>query len=92
MWTNEGTLIRPGPGSQPFLCLQRWGDGPRGLRVFRDNVTYSGVTGVPVHCGALGQGKTPGLAAPSCLGFLLEDLSPSSRGLGDSIPKLAGSG
>lgn len=35
MWTNEGMLIRLGPGSWPFLSSVL-GDGPGGLRVVED--------------------------------------------------------
>lgn len=41
---------------------------------------YPGVTGSPVHCGALGQEGAPGLVALSCLGLLLGYLSLSPRG------------
>lgn len=85
MWTNEGTLIRPGLAlALPVSSAGGWAGG---LRVFRDNAMFLGVTGSPVPCGAVGEGS-PGLTAPSRLG-LLGDLSRRASG---SIPTPTGRG
>ena len=83
MWTNP-----PWPWQPALPVSSEVGDGSRRLRVLRDNAMYLQVTGSPIHCGALGQGEAPGLAALFCLGFLLGDLQapegqamPSPRSL-----------
>lgn len=55
MWTNEGTLIRPGLAL--VLPVSSAGGWAGGLRVFRDNAMFLWVAGA--------RGSGPGLDLPS---------------------------
>lgn len=69
MWTNEGTLIRPGPGSQPFLCLQWWGMGLEGPGSLRTMPWTQGCQEALFTVGPWGSGRPLGWQSHPALGL-----------------------